>query len=154
MDIGHALAAVLASARLHGDLASTRTHAYTHRHTDTHLTQILFSFRFKTVFPSSLYLHRDGALGVALVRQCEAEGAAPRATSILLVLVRLSLLERRRPPDEEAGGGEDGPQRSLLQLEEQRRALGVRGSKLEDKVLALEGLQFTARRVEGRWLVD
>lgn len=75
-------------------------------------------------------------------------------TSILLVLVRLSLLEQRRPPDEEAGGGEDGPQRGLLQLEEQRRALGVRGSKLEDKVLALEGLQFTARRVEGRWLVD
>lgn len=155
MDIGHALAAVLASARLHGDLASTRTYAYTHRHTDTHhLTQILFSFHFKTVFPPSLYLHRDGALGIALVRQCEAEGAAPRAPSIRLVLVRLSLLERRRPPDEEAGGGEDGPQRGLLQLEEERRALGVRGSKLEDKVLTLEGLQFTSRRVEGRWLVD
>lgn len=64
-----------------------------------------------------LYLDDEAALGVALVRQREAEGAA-RLTSLLL-------RKRWDPPDEEAGRGEDGPRWSLLQLEEERRALWV-----------------------------
>lgn len=66
---------------------------------------------------SALYLHSDGALSVALVRQHEEEGAAR--------LTPLRLRDQRHPPDEEAGGREDSPWGTILQLEEQRRALWV-----------------------------
>lgn len=92
-----------------------------------------------------LYLHGDGALGVALVRQHEAEGAA-----------RLSSLLRKQwdPPDEEAGRGEDSLLRALLQLEEERRTLRVWCGKLEDEILPGKCPQVALWSVEGRRLVD
>lgn len=76
------------------------------------------------------------------------EGASPpRLASHLL------LGERWDPPDKEARRGKDGPLWSLLQLEEERRALGVRCCELENKVLAGERLQVPLRTVEDWRLV-
>ena len=93
-----------------------------------------------------LYLHGDGALGVALVGQREAERAA-RWPSLLL-------LRRRDPPDEEACRRQDGARRARLPLEEQRRAFRVRRRELEDKVLPGKRAQVALRPVERRRLVD
>lgn len=67
---------------------------------------------FNSIPSFSNYLNGGGALGVALIRQCEAEGAGG------LMFPLLGKCWDR--PDEEAGGGEDGLLWSLLQLEEER----------------------------------